>query len=66
MNRIYRLMVARRVKHGMTTAAAVSKLFDEELENLIASGKDAGTPETFRQARGIGEEMNTIGAFGAI
>ncbi len=62
-DRIYRLMIAQRIKHGVTTAAAVSKLFDEELEKLIASGKDAGTPETLREARKIGEEMITIGAF---
>ncbi len=62
-DRIYRLMIAQRIKHGITTADAVSKLFDEELEKLIASGKDAGTPETLREARRIGEEMITIGAF---
>jgi hypothetical protein len=56
-------MIAQRIKHGVTTAANVSKLFDEELEKLIASGKDAGTPETLREARKIGEEMITIGAF---
>ena len=62
-DRIYRLMIAQRVKHGMHTAADVSKLFDEELPKLIESGKEAGTPETLREARKIGEEMIVRGAF---
>jgi len=65
-DRIYRLMIAQRVKHGMHTAADVSRIFDEELQKLIdgfGSGKDAGSPETLREARRIGEEMIVTGAF---
>ena len=62
-DRIYRLMIAQRVKHGMHTAAEVSRMFDEELAKLIESGKDAGTPETMREARNIGEAMIVRGAF---
>jgi len=62
-DRIYRLMIAQRIEHGMHTAAAVSALFDEELEKLIASGKDAGTADTLREARKISEEMISHGAF---
>jgi malate synthase len=62
-DRIYRLMIAQRVKHGMHTAAEISRLFDEELEKLIASGKEAGTADTLREARSIGEEMIVRGAF---
>ena len=62
-DRIYRLMIAQRIEHGMHTAAAVSTLFDEELEKLIASGKDAGTAETLREARKISEDMISHGAF---
>jgi hypothetical protein len=47
----------------MHTAAAVSALFDEELEKLIASGKDAGTADTLREARKISEDMISHGAF---
>jgi len=65
-DRIYRLMIAQRVKHGMHTAAEISTLFDEELEKLIASGKEAGTPDTLRDARNIGEEMIVRGAFDPI
>jgi len=62
-DRIYRLMVAQRVKRGMHTAAEVSALFDEELDKLIASGKEAGTAETLREARLFGEGMIVHGAF---
>ena len=62
-DRIYRLMIAQRIKHGMHAATDVSRLFDEELEKLIASAKEAGTPETLREARKIGEAMIVAGAF---
>jgi malate synthase len=62
-DRIYRLMIAQRVKHGMHTAADVSRLFDEELQKLITSGKEAGTADSLREARLIGEEMIARGTF---
>ncbi|MBC5799346.1 MAG: hypothetical protein GIX03_08515 [Candidatus Eremiobacteraeota bacterium] len=65
-DRIYRLMIAQRVAHGMHTQAEVSRLFDEELATFIASGTDAGTAETLRQAREIGEAMIVHGAFDPI
>jgi hypothetical protein len=40
------------------TPELITKLFDEELEKLLAHpGKDLGTPETFREARRISEAM---------
>ena len=65
-DRIYRLMIAQRIKHGVISAADVSTLFDEELAKLIESGKDAGTPETLREARAIGEAMILEGHFDPI
>jgi malate synthase len=62
-DRIYRLMIAQRVKHGVTSAQDVTRLFDEELDKLIASGKEAGTAATLRDARRIGEAMIVQGAF---
>ncbi len=62
-DRIYRLMIAQRVKHGVHTQAQVSTLFDEELEKLIVSNKEDGTPQTLREARAIGEAMIVGGAF---
>ncbi|MDQ2908999.1 MAG: hypothetical protein M3R44_06580 [Candidatus Eremiobacteraeota bacterium] len=62
-DRIYRLMIAQRIEHGMHTQAEVSRLFDEELAKLIQSGREAGTAETLREARAIGEAMIVQRAF---
>jgi malate synthase len=62
-DRIYRLMIAQRVKFGMHSASEVSAIFDEELGKLVQSGKEAGGPETLREARRIGEAMIVQGAF---
>jgi len=75
-DRIYRLMIAQRLKHSSKTPIndesgkpvehtpqLISRLFDEEVEKIIANPAraDIGTPETFRQARRISEEMITQG-----
>jgi len=65
-DRIYRLMIAQRVRHGMHTQADVTRLFDEELPKLIASGREAGDAATLTQAREIGEAMIVQGAFDPI
>ncbi|HET7205863.1 MAG TPA: hypothetical protein VFI95_04705 [Terriglobales bacterium] len=76
-DRIYRLMIAQRMRHNghvpvldeegrivVHTPELVTRLFDEELEKLIANpGKDLGTPETFREARRISEAMIRNGEF---
>ncbi|MGA3211402.1 MAG: hypothetical protein ABSD20_08840 [Terriglobales bacterium] len=77
-DRIYRLMIAQRMKHGQAsgvlddggkpiehTGALVSRIFDEELEKIIANPQraDIGTPETFREARRISEDMILSGEF---
>jgi malate synthase len=71
-DRIYRLMVAQRMRHTAEveivdgagqvvphTPELISRLFDEELEKLLANPAkaDIGTPETFREARRISEAM---------
>ncbi len=70
-DRIYRLMIAQRMQHSEQTPVVdesgntvvhtpelITKLFDEELEKLIANpARDLGSPETFRQARRISEAM---------
>ena len=71
-DRIYRLMIVQRMKHsGKTpivdesgkavahTPELITRLFDEEVEKIIANPAraDLGTPETFREARRIGEAM---------
>jgi malate synthase len=71
-DRIYRLMIAQRMRHTAEveivdetgkavahTPELISRLFDEELEKLLANPAkaDIGTPETFREARRISEAM---------
>ncbi len=71
-DRIYRLMIAQRMRHTAEvdivdetgkavahTPELISRLFDEELDKLLANPAkaDMGTPETFREARRISEAM---------
>jgi malate synthase len=68
-DRIYRLMIAQRMRHGGVTdesgeevphtAQFLHRLFDEELGNLLSdqNRKDEGTDETLREARQIAEAM---------
>jgi malate synthase len=76
-DRIYRLMIAQRMRHGSVvddagkivahTPEFITQLFDEELERLLANpGRDLGTAETFREARRISEAMIVNGEFDPI
>jgi malate synthase len=68
-DRIYRLMLAQRVRHGGVcdesgllvahTADFLSRLFDEELEKLLSEPKlaEEGTADGFQRARRIAEAM---------
>lgn len=71
-DRIYRLMIAQRVKHNRQapivndalapvphTPKLITQLFDEELEKLISdrARTDLGSTETLRDARDISESM---------
>src|SRR5579884_3973163 len=77
-DRIYRLMIAQRMKHSDAvpildehgkavphTRETIHRLFDEEVEKIIANPAraDIGTPETFREARRISEAMILNGEF---
>ena len=73
-DRIYRLMIAQRIRHGVTgedsvrvTAELVSGLFDEELARTLAEHQgdpDAATvAQTYRRARQLSEQMVTDGRF---
>jgi malate synthase len=78
-DRIYRLMIAQRLQHRdrvtildeagrpvVHDAALVTRLFDEELERLLAerkAGREQGTAETFTRARKISEEIISAGRF---
>jgi malate synthase len=71
-DRIYRLMIVQRMKHSGATAIVdesgkavqhtpelITRLFNDEVEKIIANPAraDLGTPDTFREARRIGEAM---------
>jgi malate synthase len=56
-DRIYRLMIAQRIRHGMHTAALVTQLFDEELARLLADPNAASETAVWREARRQSEEM---------
>jgi len=54
-DRIYRLMIAQRVRHGMHTAADVTRFFDEELAKLLA--EKPAEASIFTEARLQAEAM---------
>ena len=62
-DRIYRLMIAQRVRHGMHSAADVTRIFDEELDKLLAEpgARSPVEASTFREARRQSEAMITEG-----
>jgi malate synthase len=80
-DRIYRLMIAQRLRHGrhvpilgesgqpvVHTPELMARLFDEELEKLLAyPGRNSTTtPETLPEARRISETMVMNGEFDPI
>ena len=77
-DRIYRLMIAQRMRHADTveifddgipvphTPELVSKIFVEETERLVneqSSGKDLGSAASLREASRIAQEMIRRGEF---
>ncbi len=80
-DRIYRLMLAQRVRHADRLAvtdgdrtvrhdeALLTRVFDEELERLLGERsalRDAGDEATFREARRLSESMIQQGQFNPI
>jgi malate synthase len=58
-DRIYRLMIAQRIRHEMHSATDVSRFFDEELAKLLGepAAQGPGEAERFREARRQSEAM---------
>ena len=57
-DRIYRLMIAQRIRHGEHTAESISQMFDEELDRILTElPADTGESvlEKYRTARRISE-----------
>ena len=63
-DRIYRLMIAQRLKHGLHSAADIARMFDEELSALCAAHPDEA--ELYMQARQQSEAMIAGGFFDPI
>ena len=61
-DRIYRLMIAQRLRHGMHSPAEIGALFDEELGKLLAAKSEIGDAQTLTWARAIGEALIRQGA----
>jgi malate synthase len=76
-DRIYRLMIAQRLRHGVKVADGdgnitthtpqlVSQLFEEELARILRELPADAAPEAaglYREARRLSEEMITRGEF---
>ena len=59
-DRIYRLMIAQRVRHGANTLETVSQMFDQELERILSelpTGANEPVIENYRTARQISESL---------
>jgi malate synthase len=59
-DRIYRLMIAQRMRHGGVDAESVSQMFDQELErilNELPAGTGEPAVEKYRTARHISESL---------
>jgi len=59
-DRIYRLMIAQRLRHGAITPESVSQMFDQELERILSelpTGADEPVIENYRSARRISESL---------
>jgi malate synthase len=77
-DRIYRLMIAQRMKHRekvqivdetgnavLHTPEFITQIFDEELEKLL-NESPIETHETLKKARRLSEEMIILGQFDPI
>jgi malate synthase len=56
-DRIYRLMIAQRFRHGMHSSADIARIFDEELARLLVDPNNSNDAKVFREARRQSEEM---------
>lgn len=61
-DRIHRLLIAQRLRHGLTTADEVRDLFDDELDRLVR-GAEPLPAEFLRRARKLAEAMILRGEF---
>jgi malate synthase len=60
-DRIYRLMVTQRIRHGMHKPQDITRLFDEELSRLFVDPANMKDAAKLREARRLSEEMIRYG-----
>ena len=66
-DRIYRLMIAQRIRHHAHTPESISEMFDQELDKILSeSPLEANDVEKFRTARNISESLINNGEFDPI
>ncbi len=56
-DRIYRLMIAQRVRHGIHAAAEVARWFDEELANILAVKPESASADQYQRASEWSQQM---------
>jgi len=56
-DRIYRVMVAQRILHGMHARDEIACWFDVELERLLPTATSSADAQRYRDARRIGEDL---------
>lgn len=56
-DRIYRLMIAQRIRHGVTTAARVEELFDAELKKILAANPESASADQYQRASAWSQQM---------
>jgi len=61
-DRIYRLMVAQRVRHGIHDAGEVARWFDEELDKILVANSDgkateSATADKYKKASAWSQQM---------
>lgn len=57
-DRIYRLMIAQRVRHGIHSASEIARWFDEETGKILAvNEKESATADKYRRASAWSQQM---------
>ncbi len=56
-DRIYRLMIAQRVKHAIHGADEVAKWFDEELRKILSANTESATADKYKRASEWSQQM---------
>ncbi len=56
-DRIYRLMIAQRIRHGVTPAALVEEWFTAELKKILAANPESASADQYQRASAWSQQM---------